>query len=202
MEEKTINLFEEDIATKKIKLLKCLLGKKISNIIRCSWDLFTDYDPEGLYSIKKNDFFRFTSGAVIIECGLLEIGFSSLDNLSSITVWLEKDQSGKINKDYFRNDPENHLIGANDNNYTTFREKRLIGQEIVSIKILKREPLNSKHEGLPNAVGIQFEFDSGESMIFAHNLVEAPDNFCITYKDEISFDTWKGIIAYELNDLQ
>ena len=125
---------------------------------------------------------------------VIEIGFASQEGINSVTVWCEKTDDNQISDDYFKLDSDHFIISVNDKSYLTERESAVINQTINSISIFKQKPKTSRYEGLPNEVGVQLELSNGEKVVFAHNLIQAPDTFfAITYLSEIDSEQLERI---------
>ncbi|MEM8525033.1 MAG: hypothetical protein AAGG68_10335 [Bacteroidota bacterium] len=176
-----------------------LLNSSIVSIVKCSWDSFSDFNEDGFYNISEGDFFRFAAGAVIfvLDNGY-EIGFSSLENIASITVWLEKDDKGNKNEDYYEDDEELFLIKNTDDVYATEKERDLKGQKIKEIRILKGKPKNSKFDDLPNETGLEITFENGHVLVLSHNLIESPSSFAIAYQSEICESNLKQLTGVKI----
>lgn len=167
------------------EILQSLKGVSIGKLTRCSWENFSEFDPDKLYDISKEDFFRLTSGGIIIEFdNKLIIGIYSQENLNSLIIWGERNSKGEKADDYYLSD-DNYLIENSNSEYTRMRERNLTGQIIQDVQILKTSPKSDKYRELANEVGLLFKLENGEELIFSHNLIPASDSFCITYGNEI-----------------
>lgn len=178
------NFFTDNIPSSCKSILHSLKGTSINRLIRCSWDKFSEFDLDNLYNISKTDFFRLTSGAIVIQLeNGVEIGVYSQEDLNSIIIWGERNIDGEISDDYYKND--NVLIENNNTDYTTIRENKLSLQQIQSVEILKVPPKSDKYKELPNEIGLLFQLGNGEELVFSHNLISASDSFSIAYSDEL-----------------
>ena len=178
--------FQENPPSAHKILLSAIVGARIKNIIRCSWDPFSSFDEYKLYNIAKEKFFRFTTGSVVfvLDNGI-EIAFSSQEGLNSIVLWCERDAIGTKTEDYYRDDTDLNLIEVSDPQFTTEKERNLLGLRIVSVEVLKMKPPTTKYSGLPNEVGVNLLLEDGKSILLAHNLVQSSDSFAIAYDSEI-----------------
>lgn len=195
----TKDYFTEAVPSQRKELLQSLIGSTVQNLIRCSWDTFEEFDKDELYGISESDFFRFTSGAIVLILDQqYEIAFSSQEDISSITVWVEKNTFGQTHEEYYATDEDLFLIGASNEQHTTERERNLSDQVLKSISILVQEPKNAKFIGLPNEVGLLFEFQNNEQLLLAHNLVQSSDSFAIAYFDGLSEEVKSSLTAIKI----
>lgn len=177
--------FIEETPSRQLALLQQLKGRTIRKLTRCCWDSFEDFDPDHLYHIEKENYFRFSAGSVVVELDNgVEVSFSPIEEMASIVVWLQKDAEGPV-EDYFRDDEDVVFVENKEHSFTTERERNLSGKKIVSVAILKRKPQSVLYEDLPNEAGVELKLENGERLVFAHNLINAPDSFALAYREEI-----------------
>jgi hypothetical protein len=184
----------EKIPSNNLEILKGILSSRVLKMTRYSW-----YQPQeaakeiaeeiaegigNIYDDPESSVFRRTTGALAIslESGL-DIGFSSIDSVASITVWIDK-----------HNDDDDELfpIDACDPTYSEDFIRQLVGKKVVEISILKRNPINSLYVGLPCESGLVLKFENGFELVMSHNLSDNND-FSVIFMDEIPSEVFKQI---------
>jgi hypothetical protein len=165
------------------ELLGHLLDSRILRITRYSWYQSQEAAEEikEMYDAPKSSVFRRTVGAlsILLDSGL-ELGFSSIDSIASVTVW-------KVKPGDFEDDEDNELfpIDSCDQVYSEKDICQLIGKQVVKISILKRDYDNPLYVGLPCEVGLVLEFDNSSELILSHQISENIENFALVIRDEI-----------------
>lgn len=178
---------EEGTPSERITILRDIKGRKILRLVRCS-TLSTE-KAKRVYSISEADFFRFTSGPlVIIFEPYLAIGFASLPSKVSITLWIEKE----IQKDSSNNyelllfkDPDIYLIDSCDENLGDASVCTLVDHRIKDIKILKHHPQNTRLASRPCEVGLIFVLEDNRELILSHGLHDYSDDFAVINREDI-----------------
>lgn len=186
-------LYEEDVPSKQIELLNRLKNNKVCRITRYSWLLASQAMEE--WSIPASLVFRLTSGPLLLtlESGLT-VGFASLPEKTSVTVWLEKadenDQKyGVISEDSSDLFP----VEACDSNYSEASICQLVGKQITSIQIIKKVPENLLVAQTPCEAGLIIGFENGDELVLSHGLHNNSDDFAIIFRQEILRSNIEGL---------
>jgi hypothetical protein len=174
------------------KKLNYILGRKIKNIIKCSYERYQDY-LDYLNLIKRKDnhdiksFFKYSYGSVlVIFDDESEYLFSSADDLNSVILCCQK-QDHIYKSDYILNDTdvlEKITVFDIPDNYDFIS---LIDKVITQVNILSVSDMNYKEQGVSSEKGLEFIFDNNDKLLFSHNLTE--DNFVfsiLTDKDHVT----------------
>jgi hypothetical protein len=175
----------EKIPSNNSELLKKILGSRVSKMTRYSWYQSQEAAKEiaeeiaegigNIYDNPESSVFRRTTGALVIsfESGL-DVGFSSIDSLASISVW----------EDEHDDDDELFPIDACDPIYSEDSIRQQIGKKIVEISILKRKHESPLYFGLPCEAGLVLKFENNFELIMSHNLSDNND-FSVIFRSEI-----------------
>ena len=116
----------------------------------------------------------------------LAVGFASLEEKASVTLWVEvDDQERRERTNTTIDDPDLHPIDATDSLYSEPWLNKLIGQQVEAIFLLKRDPISAKDGDLPREVGLLFRFANGQELILSHQLHEGSESFAIVRGKEI-----------------
>ena len=174
----SMQLYPEDIPSRRIDMLEAVCNYTISKLVRFSWCPVDEAIKE--YEIDKSDVFSLTAGPLLIyfNSGLV-IGVSSNPSLNSVVLWVEKNESGEAVDDPTELDDELFPVES-DNDWMKF-----IGKTIVSFKILRKKVNSAKLAELPNEVGLLIEMNDGNQFILSHGLHDNSDDFSIITKKQI-----------------
>ncbi|OYD88962.1 hypothetical protein CDG77_20910 [Nostoc sp. 'Peltigera membranacea cyanobiont' 213] len=182
------NKFKEYVPSVQTKLLTQIKKHKISKLVRYSW--LSPEEASKEWDIPRSSVFRLTAGTLLItlETNLI-VGFSSLPEKASITVWLEKTEEGEQDKETsIINDDELYSIDSCDQVYSEQSICELLNRQVRTIKILKKEPENILLAQLPCEAGLLIEFNNGTELVLSHGLHDNSDDFAIIFKHEIRPD--------------
>lgn len=177
--------FEEGIPSQKFDLIDEIKNHKMLKLVR-----YSTRSPEEatrIYKIPHSSLFRLTSGPLLmtLESGLT-IGFASLPELVSITLWVEETESGEHGDELLvSQDSKLFSIDSCDPFYSENSLCQLIGKQVIRIKILKRRPKSARVASRPCEAGIFFEIESGFGFVLSHGLHGYLGDFAIIYKHEI-----------------
>jgi hypothetical protein len=178
----------ENIPSNNLALLREILNGRVLKMTRYSW-----YQPQeaakeiaeeiaegigNIYDDPESSVFRRTTGALTLslESGL-DIGFSGIDSVASVTVWIDKHNDD--------NDDELFPIDACDPTYSEDSIRQLVGKKVVEISILKRNYTSPLYSGLPCEAGLALKFENDSELIMSHNLSSEIDNFSVIFRNEI-----------------
>ena len=193
------SIFEENIPTKHREIISKLINKKARKIIRYSWE------PPKIamekWDIPESYVFNFTEGPLLLtlETGLV-VGFHSQSSLASVTVWIEETEDKKSGKEVkIADDRELFPIDSCDITYSPKEFQSIIGQEIVSIKLLKRDPENAILEGLPREAGLLLKFKNNIEMVLSHGLHDYCDDFSVLLKSQILPEILPQLTELDMN---
>ncbi len=176
---------QEDIPSAHLDILEKLRGDRLAKMMRYSW-----LSPqEAVIDLHLDPplVFRRTIGPLIMSFASgLVVGFASLEERASVTLWVEADD--REHRDWMAatiDDPDRHPIDARDPGYSESWLQELIGQQVESIFVLTRDPIGAKDGDLPREVGLLFGFANGQELILSHQLHEGSESFAIVRGDEI-----------------
>lgn len=189
-------IFEWANASEKAKELAGLLGHKIVNIIKVSYETFQqhlDYlDEVKIEGYRDEDsFFKYSYGGVLIAFdNESEYSFGSAEDLNSVVLCCQKKSTGEYNENYILNSKD---VASKISIHELEQEhdyKEITNQEIVSINILTVSNLNYKEQGIPSEQGVEFILKNDKKIIISHNLTNNSFVFSVlTELDQISPDT-------------
>ncbi len=177
--------FQEDVPSKRLNILSTIKTCKISKLVR-----YSRHPPEEslkIYDIPQSSLFRLTAGPLLmtLESGLT-LGFASLPEKVSITVWIEETESGEHgNEMLITEDNELFPIDSCDKIYGDKKIGELIGKQVIALKIIKRESQSYRLASRPCEVGLIFKFSGGSELILSHGLHNGSDDFAVIYRHEI-----------------
>lgn len=177
--------FKEDIPSQKLHILSRIKGCKLLKLVRYS--TLTYKESEKVYEIPNSLLFRFTSGPLlmVLESGL-KIGFASLPEKVSVTLWVEETEAGEKSTELsIMEDDEFIEIDSCDSKYSQESICKLRDKRINEVKIIKRQPKSHKLASYPCESGIVFDFGEGLELILSHGLHEYSDDFAIIYREDI-----------------
>lgn len=183
--------FEWNVLSAKDDNLKQLIGCKVVNLVKVSYETFAAH-LEYLDLIERNtyrdrlSFFKYSYGSLLIvfDDGV-EYSFSSSEDLNSVIMCCQKDNRGQKNDKYILEDESVLDITSVSDFESEFVE--MLNQKVKAINILTALGLNSKQESLPSEQGIEFIFENGKKLILSHNLTENSFVFAVlSHIDKIS----------------
>jgi hypothetical protein len=186
----------DKIPSNCLELLKNIRDSKILRMTR-----YSSYEAqeaaeeiEEMYAAAPTSVFRRTIGALVISFSSgLTLGFSSIDSIASVTMW-EAEHSE------FEEDEEDEFfpIDACDQNYSEKKVCQLVGNQVIEVSLLKREPQSALYVGLPCEAGLVLKFEDGLELIMSHKLSDNMDNFSIIFRDEIPSEILEAIQEHTL----
>ena len=180
--------FESDIPSEKIDLLRKLKNSRVKNLVRYCWeppDEAAKLIDERL-QVSASSLFRRGLGCLLItlESGLI-VGFFEQPSLGSVIVWIEQTEDGqKIVEGSVLDDDDNYPIDALDETYSEEFIYNLVGQEIVSVSILKRVDPNWGRTSA-GEVGVILKFKDNSELLISRNLCKNINDFDLILRDEI-----------------
>ena len=188
--------FEWTVPSVKEDGLKHLIGCKVIGLIKISYETFAnhleylDLTEQTGYRDRLS-FFKYSYGSLLIifDNGV-EYSFSSAEDLNSVIMCCQKDNSGQKNDKYILADESVLDITSVSDFESEFVD--MLNQKIKSINILTTLDLNSKQESLPGEQGIEFIFDNGSKLILSHNLTE--NSFVFAVLSQLDKITPKSIV--------
>jgi hypothetical protein len=176
------------ILSSRIELVEKLKDSTVLKLTRYSWEPPKEVaeDIQDSFNASSSLVFRLTAGALLITLSSgLVLGFGYASSEGSLTIWLEKAKDFEIAQSLSTiNDNELYPIDSLDETYSEQLISNLVGQKILSVKILKRDNPRSTRNG-PVDAGLILEFQDGLELILALNLSESTDDFAIIFRDEI-----------------
>ena len=167
------NYNAERTPSKALSIFEHLLGETICDVIICSWNDFSEklfFEHDGALYIE------FSSGETI--------GFGSIDEFNSVTVWLEKSSSNKIDEDsYFLFDKEMNCKRASLDKHSG--SIKMINTFLSSVYLIKQIKFrNSLYDNLPNEVGIVFKLSNVYYLSITHYLFNKSLDFEVSLTDK------------------
>lgn len=186
MNENT-DFFQEDIPSRHINILDKIKNSKVVKLVRYS-SIFPEKAER--YNTSASLLFCVTVGPLLmtLDSGLI-VGFAYLPRTSSVSLWTEQTEEGQRGNiiPSTQEDPEMFPIDCCDPNYGQPPICEIIGQQIIGIKIVKREnPSQNRLNRLPREGGLIFELESGFELILSNGLDGYSGTFHIIYRQEVS----------------
>lgn len=180
--------FQEKIPSQHLNILNRIKNRKILKLVRYSTRPLDE--AVRVYQLPQNLLFRRGSGSLLmtLDSGLV-IGFAYLSRTLSVSLWIEQTEEGERGN-IIPNTQDNlelFPIDCCDLNYSESLMCKVIGHEVIGIKIVKRENISqSRLNRLPREAGLIFKLDSGFELIMSNGLDGYSGTFCIIYKHEVS----------------
>ena len=176
---------EEAIGSRCTVLLADLVGRRVDKMVRFSWV------PPKKWGAKSAagpaSAFRFAPGPLVLwfEAGPA-IGFGSLPEKASVTVWVEALPDGAhCAADPVTESEELFPIAADDPTYSDGTMAGVLGRTVKSIRVLTREAQNVLLARTPREAAIELEFDHGPTLVVAHGLHDDSDDMVVIERDQI-----------------
>jgi hypothetical protein len=162
-------LFEEGVPSERTPILRALEQSRIAALTRYSWD--PPVDCAAAYGIDNSQVFSLTQGPVLIrlESGV-QIGVGGQESQISLTLWLEADDQGRRGLYQTADQPDLHAVDACDPVFSNQDMCSFIGQRIVRVGILQREPKYLMWKNCPRESGVVLAKESGQQLVLAHML--------------------------------
>jgi hypothetical protein len=147
-----------------IGVLKPLIGKRVTKMIRYSWWPKEEVSSE--CAIANNLAFSKTQGPLGIEFedGSM-IGVGVQPSLYSVVVWLDRLRGDQVRHPALDEDTELFPIDAADPEFSDTYFKAIIGSTLAGLSVLKPSSLDVRLEQLPCEVGLSFLFEGGKRLI-------------------------------------
>lgn len=175
----------KDIPSKQKPLLFGLIGRRIVRMVRYCWSAADEALAE--YGIAAHELFELGPGPISLyfESGTV-IGAGSQPSLSSVIVWLERDEHGALRDDPMADDPELHAIAADDSRNADSRWAATHGARVTAIRVLApHEQSEYFHSSCVNQIAVRFELDNGDSFYLGHGLHDGSDDFAVLHAEGI-----------------
>lgn len=183
--------FEWEVPSVYESNLRQLIGCRLLNIVKVSYETFQDHldylDEVGKEGYRDRlSFFKYSYGGVLLTFdNNAEYSFGSAEDLNSVIMCCEKDPILGYRPSYIMDKAsvlDNTSALDFENEFQEF-----LNVKIVSIKILSRNDLNPKEQGLPSETGVAFLFEGGRQLILSHNLTDDNNVFgVLSEKDKIT----------------
>ncbi|VTR19266.1 Uncharacterised protein [Actinobacillus pleuropneumoniae] len=173
-----VEIRESSYPSKKIKLFQIAKNQTLCKLIRYSW--WESSAAMEQCEIEQEDVFSLTAGPLLMyfQSGLV-IGVASDPSQNSVIIWVEKDDTGYITVDSIESDAELYPINALDKQYSNSYWSQIVGQKLMQVNIIKRDPQNALLAELPNEVGVEMIMDNGNKIILSHGLHNNSDDFSV-----------------------
>lgn len=192
--------FEWTIPSVKEDSLKHLLGCKVINLVKTSYETFAkhleylDLTEQTGYRDRLS-FFKYSYGSLLITFDNgAEYSFASAEDLNSVIMSCQKDTLGQKNDKYILEDESVLDITSVSDVKGDFVE--MLNQKVKAINILTTLGLNSKQESLPSEQGVEFIFENDNKLILSHNLTE--NSFVFAVLSQLDKISSKSIIKLSL----
>lgn len=185
------------LPSRNMALLRSLVGRTVVGATRYSWWVPSEAQNECRLAESK-DVFSLTSGPAVIEFDSgFAIGVASDPSLNSVSVWVERDESGVVTRtEPVSSDGELYPVSATDPQFASVFWHQVIGASVSSVSVLVRLPSTARLGRLPNEVGLCFSLDSGAKFVAAHGLHDDSDDFVLIPEQLIL-----SSLRSELNDV-
>jgi hypothetical protein len=187
-ETKSSHFFESNVPSAQISVLKKLKNSRVSNLVRYSWEPLDEVVQmiEEDLNIPASSLFRRGLGCLLItlESGLI-VGFADTPSEGSVAVWVEQSENGeKRIQDSVLDDEELYPIDALDESFSEPLIHSLVGEEIMSVNIIRDTYLHETR-GVAGEVGIILKFKNDSELIVSRNLCSNINDFDLILRDEI-----------------
>jgi hypothetical protein len=187
-ETKSSQFFESNVPSAQISVLKKLKNSRVRNLGRYSWEplnIVVQMIEEDL-NVPASSLFRRGLGCLLItlESGLI-VGFADIPSEGSVSVWVEQSENGEKRIQYsVLDDDELYPIDALDENFSEPLVHSLVGEEILSVSII-RDTYLYETRGVAGEVGIVLKFKNDSELIISRNLCSNINDFDLIIRDEI-----------------
>ena len=170
--------------SKKVKLLKSIIGDVIAEVTRHSW--LAPQAAISQYNLQPRDVVSLTAGplSLTFSSGIIA-AFASDPALASVICWTERDAEGNWRDERLDQDGELFPVSGSDDRYSSASIKGIVGETLVGITIWKRPPVNHKWDELPREVAIQLAFAGGKDIWLTHGLHDNSDDFSVLEESQI-----------------
>lgn len=179
---------EEEIGSRAADLLADLLGRRVDKMVRFSWVPPAELRPGS--AAGPTSAFRFAPGPLVLwfEAGPA-IGFGSLPERASVTVWVEALPGGeRCAEDSAAEDDDLFPIDAGDPTYSDGTMAQVVGRRVKSIRVFTRDAQNALLARKPREAAIELEFDQGPAIVVAHGLHDDSDDLVVIERSQIRPD--------------
>jgi len=175
----------EDIPSAHLDILAKLRGDRLTKMVRYSW-LAPQEAAIELHLEPPLVFCRTVGPLVMSFASGLVVGFASLEERASVTLWVEAEDAERQDRtDTTIDGPDLYPIDATDHRYSESWLHELIRQQVEFIFLLTRDPIGAKDGDLPREVGLLFSFANGQELILSHQLHEGSESFAIVRGEDI-----------------
>lgn len=183
--------YSSDIPSRRVDLLRALVGHRIVDATRHSW-----WPPEVAQQrlrIEPQEVFSLTCGPLVFEFDTgLVLGIASEPRLQSIIVWRHRDADSK----------GLHPIHAAGPAFSNPFWRGLVGARVEKVSIFVRRGVTGKLALVPNEVGLCFELDCGVRVVGANGRVDASDDFVIISEAEFLAQPRPGLVEVGLDEIR
>ena len=184
------------IPSASIELLRRLLGKRVTKLVRYSWWPKEEVAME--CAIPDDLVFSLTAGplAVIFDDGDV-LGVSSDPALNSVVVWQDKVSGCQPTpQNAMETDPELFALPGNDERYSKPTWSHFFGLVVSGFTVLKRSLPTAREDAKPSEIGLRINFEDGSGFIASHGLHDGSDDFSVLDDSQIG---WASDEVYEIN---
>ena len=197
--------FESDIPSKKIDLLRKLKNSRVKNLVRYCWEPPDEAEKllEEYLQLPASSLFRRGLGRLLItlESGLI-VGFGEKPSAGSVVVWIEQTEDGqqKIEESFLGDNDDDYPINALDETYSEEFIHNLVGQEITSVSILRRDDLQART--VLAEVGVVLKFKNNSELLISRNLCNNINDFDLILRDEIDPEIIDQLQEFPVEDIK
>lgn len=178
------------------KILRELIGKKVTGLVRYSW--WKKGEVANECHISKEQAFALTAGplTVTFEDGSV-LGVASDPSTNSVIVWLDNAHNLVDTDQPLCEDPDLFPILANDKIYSEPQWGKFIGCTLTRFSILKNTNMTAGEAAVPSELGLCFYFKDTEHFIASHGLHDGSDDFSVLLDAQINSAIKSTIKEYD-----
>lgn len=169
--------------------LTSLLGKRIRRLAHAAWEPLDELlatPPYAQRHISAEQMFSCANGPAMVEIDEAPpLGVGWDDPLQSLTI----DSPDEYDDDAI-------WIEATDVKWSEPRFAAMIGRAIDAVRLIQRTVVfadNPKLFERPREAGLIFTLDDGAELLFAHNLLDKPNDFAVLTGAELPATGWSEI---------
>lgn len=166
------------VASEQAELLRLMLGRRISSLIRYEWDSLA---KAATMARPGWSLFRCAPGPLVVGLdGGVEVAFGSSPPTASVVVWLERDQAGiPSDRGALADQPDLYAIRAEDTTYGDRFVAGFVGSQLVGVEVWQRQATLAKLQALPRDAGVVLIAADGRRLVIGHGLHDGSDDLAV-----------------------
>ncbi|WGG52842.1 hypothetical protein [Rugamonas sp. DEMB1] len=167
-----------------LRLLKNVVGKRVTGLIRYSW--WPKEEVSNECGTAEGSAFSLTYGplGVAFEDGTV-IGIAEEPSINSVVVWLDRAVGIAAKHPAMDEDSELFPIDVKDRQFSNKLFFELVGRTLINLVVLKPRSMNALLSELPSEIGLCFVFEGGQRFIAARGLHQVGGDFAVIAYEQI-----------------